>query len=199
MGTQARIREVFEAELDSIAPDGWVVFIEGPPHEDAQPEHVLKYLARYMTGGPISDRRLISDDGELIRFWARSKEKSAAGERPPLVREELPGVEFTRRWSLHILPKSFTKVRRYGGYSNVHCRGYLERCRQLLGLQPDESDGSPAQATANDQPPETTESRPTEPACPHCHQPMICVLASERPSWSITMHSEYRPPWYHDD
>jgi hypothetical protein len=37
---------------------------------------VLKYLAAYMAGGPISDRRLISDDDGVVTFWARSKDKA---------------------------------------------------------------------------------------------------------------------------
>ena len=35
----------------------WVAYIEAPPTAHSTPEHVVKYLARYLTGGPISDRR----------------------------------------------------------------------------------------------------------------------------------------------
>ena len=49
----------FTAWRKTFSDGPWVVNIEPPPTEDAQPENVLKYLARYMTGGPISDRRLI--------------------------------------------------------------------------------------------------------------------------------------------
>lgn len=35
----------------------WVSYIEPPPREGCGPESVLKYLARYLTGGPISDSR----------------------------------------------------------------------------------------------------------------------------------------------
>lgn len=140
---------------------------------------------------------MISHDGRVVRFWARSREKPPRGQRPEMVREELPAVEFTRRWALHILPKSFIKVRRYGGYSNVHRRDYFARCRQLLGLDDEPTQDQP-QADDNP-PPQITEHRFADPVCPRCQQPMICVRATDRPSWSITMHSEYRPPWYHDD
>ena len=47
-----------------------------------------------LTGGPISDRRIIRDENGRVTFWARSKNK-AAGNRP---REfELLGKEFVRR------------------------------------------------------------------------------------------------------
>ncbi len=39
--------------------------------ETSQPEDVVKYLARYLTGGPISDRRLVSHDGRQVVFTAR--------------------------------------------------------------------------------------------------------------------------------
>ena len=35
--------------------------------------NVVKYLASYLTGGPISERRLISSDENEVVFWARPK------------------------------------------------------------------------------------------------------------------------------
>lgn len=43
--------------IANLSDRDWVVYIEGPPTEKSSPEHVLKYLARYLTGGPISDLR----------------------------------------------------------------------------------------------------------------------------------------------
>lgn len=194
--SQLKDQQMFDVFLDSIAPEGWVVFIEPPPTEDAAPENVLKYLARYMTGGPISDRRLISDDGQVVRFWARSKEKPLPRTRPRSVPVELSGVEFTRRWSLHILPKYFVKSRRYGGYSNTKRKAYLERCSHLLDINLSEQPATDEQGMPADTSVETKE-RSVE--CPHCRQPMRCIMATHRPSWSLTMHGIHRPPWYHDD
>jgi hypothetical protein len=75
--------------------------------------YVLKYLARYMTGGPISDRRIISDAASKVTFWARSKEKATGNQSQPF---SLQGREFVRRWAMHILPKGYTRSRSYGGY-----------------------------------------------------------------------------------
>ena len=44
------------------------------------------------------------------------------------------GFEFVRCWCLHILPKGYTKTRRFGGYSN-HFKRYLAECRQLLAIE----------------------------------------------------------------
>jgi len=38
----------------------WVTYIQKLP-ENSSPEHVWKYLARYITGGPISDRNRSRD------------------------------------------------------------------------------------------------------------------------------------------
>jgi hypothetical protein len=84
----------FAAWLKPFTDCAWVVYIEPPPTENARPEHVLKYLARYLTGGPISDQRLIDHQGGKVTFWARSKDKSKRNPPEPYT---LPGVEFTRR------------------------------------------------------------------------------------------------------
>ena len=63
-GDWARLLESNELEawLTEVTHSDWNVFIEGPPHGKSNPDQVLKYLARYMTGGPISDRRIIRDE-----------------------------------------------------------------------------------------------------------------------------------------
>jgi hypothetical protein len=51
-----------ESWLAEVTESDWNVFIEGPPNDKSTPDQVLKYLARYMTGGPISDGRIIGDE-----------------------------------------------------------------------------------------------------------------------------------------
>ena len=103
--------------LDEVQACDWVVYIQPPPTDTSDPEDVLKYLARYMTGGPISDRRLIEVKDGRVYFWARSSDKS--GRQVPV---SLPTLEFVRCWTLHILPKGFTKAR---------CRPTFGRCPRL--------------------------------------------------------------------
>ncbi len=189
--SQLKETAALESWLETVAPAGWNVFIERPPTEDAKPENVLKYLARYLSGGPISDRRLIWHDGKTVRFWARSREKPPAGERPEQVAEKLPAVEFTRRWALHILPKGFVKARSYGGFSNKHRAAYLQRCCQLLDIQP-------AGEAEAELPSETEQEsllveleRPWL-ACPHCQQAMHCIVATEPPQ--LVGHHEQHSP-----
>jgi Putative transposase len=173
----------FEAWLTPLGDCAWAVFIEPPPTEQSQPEHVLKYLARYLTGGPISDRRLIDHQDDEVTFWARSPDKKAGNRPKPYT---LPGVEFTRRWALHILPKGFVKSRCFGGFSCRHRQAYLRRCRALLGAEP------PAPESAQT-PPE--EPKPTR-ICPKCQTPLECISQVERPGWNRVLNGPDRPGWY---
>ena len=118
---------------------------------------------------------------------ARGKNKQAGNKPRPIV---LSGVEFTRRWALHILPRGFTKVRAYGGFSSRHRESYLECCRGLLKIA--------AQADPVEQ--DADEASPREaalPACPHCGSEMPCVISRERPSWRDIFHDPAASPWWY--
>ena len=164
-----------EAWLDKVIQSNWNVFIEGPPHGKSDPVQVLKYLARYMTGGPISDRRIIGDENDHVTFWARSKNKADSNRSRPF---ELPGKEFVRRWSMHVLPKGYTRSRSYGGYHGVKRQDYLNRCRELLAvLQCSESPDLSEPAEWTD-----AAERPS-PKCRNCKLSMCCIVDEPRPSW----------------
>ncbi len=183
-GHQARDQPDFNEWLDPIAEQAWNVFIEPPP-ENSQPGHMVKYLARYLTGGPISDGRLISHERSEVTFWTRGKNKQQ-GNQP---REfSLPGMEFVRRWSLHILPKGFTRTRAYGGFSCRHRQDYLHRCRQLLQL------GEPEPSV---EPPLEDALQETLRRCPRCDGQLICVSSTRRPSWRDLFRAHATCPlWY---
>jgi len=178
------------AELGKILTDlarrDWVVFIEGPPTPDCKPEHVIKYLARYITGGPISNARLIDHENEQVRFWARSLDKTKKKDRVPVT---MSGVEFTRNWSMHILPKGFTRSRFFGGWTNTKRRDYLEL---VASLQP-KSDQVPSEDEEK-QPSDIQEKK--QKACPKCASPMELVSSSQRPSWSELFYGSDRPSWF---
>ena len=112
-----------------------------------------------------------------------------------MVPEQLPAVEFTRRWSLHILPKGFVKVRHYGGFSNTKRKSYLACCRESLGLVGTNQIDKDEQEVGDS----ASETEQELLACPHCRQPMTCLQSTHRPSWSKTLSSSYRPAWYHDN
>ena len=183
-------KQSFADWVDDVTAQDWNVFIEPPPN-DASPDHVLKYLARYLTGGPISDRRLISHHNGMVTFWARSKDKKSGNKPRPI---KLSGVEFVRRWSMHILPKGFTKSRPYGGFSCTKRDDYLDRCRALLKSTTDDAAGAdPAAIDGN----EDRDADSRQPSCPHCQTSMECVASRSRPSWrDIFANHATCPVWY---
>ena len=72
-GEFANLREnsQWEEFLEELEGTEWVSYIQPPPTDECRTEHVLKYLARYLTGGPISDARIIAADEREVTFWAR--------------------------------------------------------------------------------------------------------------------------------
>ena len=178
----------FAAWLNTLAASDWVVYIEPPETADAQPEHVLKYLARYLTGGPISDHRLLAHQDDKVTFWARSQDKGRGNPSKPY---PLTGVEFTRRWALHILPKGFVKSRCFGGFSCRQRKAFLARCRTLLGCEPAPPPSAEASAEA-----EPAEESPATPRCPRCQTPLQRISQDQRVSWRKVLHGRHRPAWY---
>jgi len=183
-------QQELEATLDKLKLQDWVVFIEPPPRPDCQADHVLKYLARYMTGGPIANSRIESEKDGYIYFWARSEDKKKKGEQE-LVRRT--AVEFVRSWTLHILPKGFTRSRFYGAWSNKKRTAYTDLCNQLL--EPSEPPTDPTQPThqlpAEQQDPE----QKGLPCCPKCQVPMKLVDQTFRPSWRDLFYGPDHPEW----
>ena len=144
-------------------------------HRDSTPAHVLKYLARYLTGGPISDRRLLSHEEGQVTFLARSKNKQTGNQPRPV---PLPGVEFVRLLeSAHLAER-------------LHQGAYLRRLSAPAIASPTSSvaatllkitaDEEPDEQCGDDLREETEKSAPT---CPHCQCEMVCLQASQRPSW----------------
>ncbi len=88
---------------------------------------MLKYLARYVSGAAISDRRLLSQEDGVVTF--RAKNYREGRQRKTL---KLSGLQFVRRWMLHVLPPAFVRVRYYGLLANHDRTARLTRCRELL-------------------------------------------------------------------
>jgi len=95
----------------------WVVHVEPP--KDRPVEHVLKYLARYVKRIAIADARVVEVTNTHVAF------KSRKG----VVR--IDGAEFVRRFSLHILPAGFRKIRHYGLYAPANANRRLPLARSL--------------------------------------------------------------------
>ena len=82
---------------------------------------------------------------------------------------------------MHILPKGFTKTRRYGGFSGAKCEAYLQLCTKLRNIQPEE-----VKLTAGDS---QTEREPLK--CSRCNCELNLLSYTARPSWRIVFERIY--------
>jgi hypothetical protein len=96
------------------------------------PTAVLNYLGRYLQGGPISERRLLSFDGTHVTF--RYKDYRDEARQKPV---RLSCGEFVKRLLHHVPPKGFHRMRAYGIYRRGNGdRALREQLRAQLPIAP---------------------------------------------------------------
>jgi hypothetical protein len=116
----------FAALLEGLYATDWVVYAKTP---FGGPEQVLQYLTGYTHRVALSNRRLVRVTDEEVTFsW---KDYAANCQQRELT---LSGVEFLRRFCLHILPRGLVRIRQYGLLANRDRGARLARCRELLGM-----------------------------------------------------------------
>ena len=115
--------------LAALRAKPWIVYAKRP---FAGPEQVLEYLGRYTHRTAISNERLVSADCASVRF---SYKDYAHGERRRIM--QLEPEEFLRRFTLHVLPRGFNRIRHYGVLANRHKRMLLARARTALAVPSD--------------------------------------------------------------
>lgn len=87
----------------------WVVYCEASL---AKAEHVIRYLGQYTHRVAITNQRILNITKTHVTFITKDYRDRAI--KKPI---SLRGEEFLRRFSQHILPKRFVKIRRYGIYN----------------------------------------------------------------------------------
>ena len=100
----------------------WVVHVDQPHHGV---DRVLKYLARYVHRGPLSERRIVGVSSTHVTFQYRDRERTGWKTM------RLQGTEFLRRFLQHVLPKHLHKVR-YIGFWRRSNRPQLREIRKTL-------------------------------------------------------------------
>lgn len=110
--------------LDRMREKPWVVFCEPSL---ATPRHVFAYLGQYIHRVAISNQRIINISDTSVTF--RLKDYSDGGKRKVIT---LGGIEFLRRFCLHILPKGFVKIRYYGIYASRNRAAIMAKSRKIV-------------------------------------------------------------------
>ena len=86
----------------------WVVYAKEPFRS---PTYVIEYLGRYTHKIAISNHRIMDVDRKNRKVTFTAKDYRRAGKKTSLT---VSSAEFIRRFTLHILPKGFTRIQHYG-------------------------------------------------------------------------------------
>lgn len=113
--------------LDSLFSKQWVVYAKRPL---GGPGQVIEYLGRYTHKVAISNHRIKSVTNRDTTF--SYKDYRSGGIRKEM---SLSNSEFVRRFSMHILPRRFVRIRHYGILSSSWKREKLPRLQSSLCVE----------------------------------------------------------------
>jgi hypothetical protein len=102
---------LFSHAVQQAYNTNWVVYCEPSL---ASSEQVVRYLGQYTHRVAITNNRILRIADGKGTFMAKDYRDRAV--KKPVT---LDGVEFLRRFTLHILPHRFVKIRRYGIYNHT--------------------------------------------------------------------------------
>lgn len=144
---------LFYEKVQQAYKTKWVVHCE-PSLAGAK--HVIKYLGQYTHRVAITNQRILNIADGKVTFLVKDYRNRAV--QKPFT---LDGVEFLRRFTMHILPRRFVKIRRFGIYNHTTKRNlalqfveekrpdidalikkqqppetYVERLERLSGINP---------------------------------------------------------------
>lgn len=104
----------------------WVVYC--PPSME-EPAQVVEYLARYTYKIAISEHRLENINDDKVAFLFKDYRDEAKQKIMTL-----DAMEFLRRFTLHILPPGYRRIRHYGILSSRNKTRSLQCARSFFGV-----------------------------------------------------------------
>ena len=174
-------KEGFKALIDGLYKKDWVVYSKRP---FAGPEKVLDYLGRYTHRIAISNDRIKSVGDGMVTFTYRDRKSDNRKKEVTLSADE-----FIRRFLLHVLPGSYTRIRHYGFLSNRNRKVNIARVKNLLEVSSDT--GTKQKQSAQEIMLELTGKDILK--CPHCR---TGTMAFHRliPGFSEWIDSQFSEP-----
>lgn len=121
---KTKITDLDKNLVNELFKKNWVVFAKQP---FGNPESVIEYLGRYTHKIAISNHRITSVDENTVTFTYKDYRKGGQKFEMPI-----EGMEFIRRFSMHILPKGFVRIRHYGILSSTSKKITIPEIRQQL-------------------------------------------------------------------
>lgn len=125
-------KNIFNEFKDSLYKKEWIVYSKAPFKSAS---NVLQYLGRYTHRVAISDNRIVKVDNENVVFkWKDYRDKN----KEKIM--TLKADEFIRRFTMHILPDRFVKIRHYGILGNRNKQVKFKRCLEIFRIKPREDE-----------------------------------------------------------
>jgi hypothetical protein len=113
----------FQDMIHSLAKCQWIVYAKRP---FSGPQQVLEYLGRYTHRVAISNHRILSIAHGKVAFTYRDPKRKTVKVMT------LAAEEFIRRFLLHVLPKSFMKIRYFGFLAHRNKKQTIPLLRKLI-------------------------------------------------------------------
>lgn len=142
-----KIEGIDQKLINQLYKKPWVVYAKRP---FGNAHSVVEYLGRYTHKIAISNHRIKSINDNGITFTYKDYRKQGSKQEMTL-----DAMEFIRRFSMHILPKGFVRIRHYGILSSTCKKESIPIIRQQAQQKP----LIPPQAIAEIYNPKV---------CPHC-------------------------------
>lgn len=106
-----KMPDISKKVIDQLFKKDWVVYAK---RAFGNASSVIEYLGRYTHKVAISNHRITNIDKQGVTFTYKDYRKQ--GRKESITME---AIEFIRRFSLHILPKGYTRIRHYGILSST--------------------------------------------------------------------------------
>lgn len=123
-GLRERIKGLDKKFYDDLFKSNWVVYAK---QAFGGPKQVIEYLGRYTHKVAISNHRIVDVQKDLVTFRYKDYRDASKVKQMPL-----RPIEFIRRFSLHILPRGFVRIRHYGILSSSRKQHILPLLHQQL-------------------------------------------------------------------
>lgn len=162
---KAKIPHLDKQLVHDLFTKKWVVYAKRP---FGHPKAVLEYLGRYTHKVAISNHRIRSVDNRQVTFSYKDYRQS--GKKLEMT---LDAMEFIRRFSQHVLPKGFVRIRHYGILSSTSKKVTLPQITPQL--------------------PQTTH-RPTEPRKTEAYNPKMCPCCKTETMVTVELIPKRGPP-----
>ena len=93
-------------------------------------QSVINYLGKYTHRIAISNHRIIRMDKDTVTYYVKDYREEGKWKE-----YTLSGIEFIRRFLMHVPPKRFVRIRHYGLLCTRSKNKHLTLCRNLLGCR----------------------------------------------------------------